>query len=331
MLNRTNRTAFTLIELLVVIAIIAILAAILFPVFAQAKDAAKKTAALSNLKQVGTASAIYLSDSDDVYPLGQVWSPAYGGYTNDGMNPYPYTAYTYDNGATDQDRLNAARSFAFNAMLPYMKNQNMLVDAGTSVQRPRIQFFLTPNANRGAGGVNLPASAPWVSYTYNGLLTAMGSSSVAAPSSLTVFWHGMGKRAIYGHAYSSPNLICDDLNQGCQYVPARAGCSVDRNGETSFYTTNTFRGGWNVFSGGLILSFADTSAKFRKIGVPGPAVRPTAAQTDPRTDPFPAYFQNRTQGRYWDQNYCHPYMFRPDYDFQTAEPAFVSIPDSVEP
>ncbi|WP_144241284.1 type II secretion system protein [Fimbriimonas ginsengisoli] len=64
----SKRSGFTLIELLVVIAIIAILAAILFPVFAQAKDAAKKTADLSNLKQIGTSMNIYVGDSDDVLP-----------------------------------------------------------------------------------------------------------------------------------------------------------------------------------------------------------------------------------------------------------------------
>src|ERR1700712_5787608 len=61
--------AFTLIELLVVIAIIAILAAILFPVFAQAKQAAKKTQDLSNTKQIGTSLVMYATDNDDLTPL----------------------------------------------------------------------------------------------------------------------------------------------------------------------------------------------------------------------------------------------------------------------
>jgi prepilin-type N-terminal cleavage/methylation domain-containing protein len=59
-----RRIAFTLIELLVVIAIIAILAAILFPVFAQAKAAAKTTVALSNLKQIATCNLLYMNDAD---------------------------------------------------------------------------------------------------------------------------------------------------------------------------------------------------------------------------------------------------------------------------
>lgn len=62
------KKGFTLIELLVVIAIIAILAAILFPVFSQAKEAAKKTQCLSNGNQVGLGLMMYLSDNDDFYP-----------------------------------------------------------------------------------------------------------------------------------------------------------------------------------------------------------------------------------------------------------------------
>lgn len=64
----TSRRAFTLIELLVVIAIIAILAAILFPVFAQAREAARKAACSSNLKQIGSAFALYTQDYDDRLP-----------------------------------------------------------------------------------------------------------------------------------------------------------------------------------------------------------------------------------------------------------------------
>jgi prepilin-type N-terminal cleavage/methylation domain-containing protein/prepilin-type processing-associated H-X9-DG protein len=66
--GRPSSAAFTLIELLVVIAIIALLAAILFPVFAKARDQARKTACLSNLKQIGVAVSLYTSDYDGGYP-----------------------------------------------------------------------------------------------------------------------------------------------------------------------------------------------------------------------------------------------------------------------
>ena len=70
MMKNRNR-AFTLIELLVVIAIIAILAAILFPVFAQAKAAAKKISSLSNTKNIGLGIMMYSTDSDDTLPMLQ--------------------------------------------------------------------------------------------------------------------------------------------------------------------------------------------------------------------------------------------------------------------
>lgn len=72
MIRRTVSRArgFTLIELLVVIAIIAILAAILFPVFAQAREQARKTACLSNMKQIGIALTMYRQDFDGRGPFG---------------------------------------------------------------------------------------------------------------------------------------------------------------------------------------------------------------------------------------------------------------------
>lgn len=84
------RKAFTLIELLVVIAIIAILAAILFPVFAQAKTAAKKTAALSNAKQIGLGYVMYSNDNDGGYPIGVSscwWGPEDNGWVYS-VQPY---------------------------------------------------------------------------------------------------------------------------------------------------------------------------------------------------------------------------------------------------
>src|SRR5438552_262385 len=65
-----HRSAFTLIELLVVIAIIAILAAILFPVFAQAREKARQATCLSNCKQLGTAVMMYTQDYDETLPQG---------------------------------------------------------------------------------------------------------------------------------------------------------------------------------------------------------------------------------------------------------------------
>src|SRR5215470_16151965 len=66
---RSRWAGFTLIELLVVIAIIAILAAILFPVFAQARDKARAAGCLSNTKQIGTAVNMYIQDYDETFPF----------------------------------------------------------------------------------------------------------------------------------------------------------------------------------------------------------------------------------------------------------------------
>src|SRR5713226_5630376 len=68
-----RRTGFTLIELLVVIAIIAILAAILFPVFAQAREQARMSTCLSNFKQIGLGVMMYVQDWDDNYPVSRLY------------------------------------------------------------------------------------------------------------------------------------------------------------------------------------------------------------------------------------------------------------------
>lgn len=100
---RTRMRGFTLIELLVVIAIIAILAAILFPVFAQAKEAAKKTSSISNNKQLTLAALQYMNDSDDHFMIA-AWSNTLNVH---GANP---------------------DSLPQLMMFPYMKNQQIMID-----------------------------------------------------------------------------------------------------------------------------------------------------------------------------------------------------------
>ncbi|HTQ10747.1 MAG TPA: prepilin-type N-terminal cleavage/methylation domain-containing protein [Fimbriimonadaceae bacterium] len=133
-----SKKAFTLIELLVVIAIIAILAAILFPVFAQAKAAAKKTADLSNLKQLGTATLMYLQDYDDVL-YGHRWNCNYEGgtgaadicheYLTDPNNP----ASPLVPDAQFLDANSAKRFFWCYMLYPYTKNFGIYKDPANTV------------------------------------------------------------------------------------------------------------------------------------------------------------------------------------------------------
>ncbi|MBL8086449.1 MAG: prepilin-type N-terminal cleavage/methylation domain-containing protein [Chthonomonas sp.] len=88
------KRAFTLIELLVVIAIIAILAAILFPVFAQAKEAAKRTTCVSNARQVGLALRMYVDDNGGTFPIFSMYNsvpgPGQAGHQGVEVQVLPY-------------------------------------------------------------------------------------------------------------------------------------------------------------------------------------------------------------------------------------------------
>jgi len=90
-----HQRGFTLIELLVVIAIIAILAAILFPVFAQARESARAVSCISNLRQIGTAIHMYAQDYDEGFPMGTYPGPR-NWEVNPDVNPYPPTSQQLD-------------------------------------------------------------------------------------------------------------------------------------------------------------------------------------------------------------------------------------------
>jgi len=164
------KKAFTLIELLVVIAIIAILAAILFPVFAQAKQAAKKSADLSNMKQIGIAIMMYLSDNEDVYPQ----------------------AYWYKN---DQGDLNGYWHWSAGIM-PYMKSSEIFVSPGDPIRG--LVPTNPPCANISDSNPSDPpcdSQVPRLSYTVNAAImprkrrsidpaNVVGASAIEAPTSL---------------------------------------------------------------------------------------------------------------------------------------------------
>ncbi|MBC8140914.1 MAG: DUF1559 domain-containing protein [Armatimonadetes bacterium] len=110
------RNGFTLIELLVVIAIIAILAAILFPVFAQAREKARQTSCLSNMKQMGTALMMYVQDYDETYFPYRV-----GSATSPRPNPANVVAGNSDGVGTESEPI----TFWNQLLDPYVKNEGI--------------------------------------------------------------------------------------------------------------------------------------------------------------------------------------------------------------
>jgi prepilin-type N-terminal cleavage/methylation domain-containing protein/prepilin-type processing-associated H-X9-DG protein len=151
---RVRKSAFTLIELLVVIAIIAILAAILFPVFAQARERARMSACISNMRQLGTSLMLYVQDYDETFPYDRFHAP--------GVN---------------QDLAATKGKFTYvwkNAISPYLKSIDVLAcpsnPFGRTVPGVGSVDFPKPGQN-GEGWEVEPSQRMPISYSLNACTT----------------------------------------------------------------------------------------------------------------------------------------------------------------
>jgi prepilin-type N-terminal cleavage/methylation domain-containing protein/prepilin-type processing-associated H-X9-DG protein len=301
-LPRSRRSsAFTLIELLVVIAIIAILAAILFPVFAQARDKARQTSCISNQKQLGLAFAQYTQDYDELFPIAAAYSCAVTG-TCWMYNYNVQTPYNWRTSQKGQGRELAAAQYWANTLQPYVKNYGVYVCPSCPVVR---------NV-----GIDADYASPVVppvpsSYTMNGLLNSYSLASVVAPSTLPVVWEGRGKDARLGFSFANPSLICNDGTQPCYYKPATnpgtpaRQCAAGNGGQGAMYVIQNAAGTnvtMYIHSGGATFLYVDTHAKWHKLG-----------NADKHYDPYVNYDASGNPTSYWWDG-CFSCLFRPDWD-----------------
>ncbi|MDI9638841.1 prepilin-type N-terminal cleavage/methylation domain-containing protein [Kamptonema cortianum] len=315
------KRAFTLIELLVVIAIIAILAAILFPVFAQAKVAAKKTQTLAQYKQLGTSAAIYLADYDDTFPLSGSFNAA-GNYWRLGwpvpdsvLNAVP-NGWTSSRSRDVEPRKSEEGLMVLNAMQPYMKNYGILAASGL----PTFNYNSPQSTVAGAPRPEL------ANVAYNGMLHAYNGTAINSISRLPMFWSGMWKQNVNGYALSNPQLDCvGGATELCRFNPT--GSPSAAPSPTYGYvwylvgTTSNF----SVWQYGRTAVFvnADTSAKVHSFNAP---MWPLYAE-NANSSPFSSFWSAGPPGApYWMTDCVapgatkgsmtyYPGFFRPDSEF----------------
>jgi prepilin-type N-terminal cleavage/methylation domain-containing protein/prepilin-type processing-associated H-X9-DG protein len=245
-MKRSARRAFTLIELLVVIAIIAILAAILFPVFAQAREKARQTSCTSNLKQAALASLMYSQDYDEGLPLSAynaAGQPLVAWY--DVVEPYVKTGAkgVIVNGIASQ------RSHAPLWICPSAGNKGVPMQAGDPVPGPFPIENYSPSYSYMANGNIMPMwhrNFPDFGH-FPGKPTTLGG--LQAPAQVVMFMEGLGYLPASGG---------DDWTSGCtgreSGYPAVTG---PINGMAAIYCAARYR-----HNGGSVYALADGHVKW---------------------------------------------------------------------
>jgi prepilin-type N-terminal cleavage/methylation domain-containing protein len=292
--------AFTLIELLVVIAIIAVLAAILFPVFSAAKRAAQKTASISNVRQLSLATMLYVSDSDDISPLGYAFDarPSGGKWLWKDYVAWP-SGWPQDGVHDQPDRIANEQVHWANSVLPYFSAQAMIQLVGIEAHDPLDSYDPHPNLQPMPAGIS-----------YNGLLHAYPSTGIESPSRLPLFWPAFGRANLRGFVRTNPALVClypIETGGPCRYNPGAPAQSGAPQGGGLFGTLGTM---WIYSKTGPIVR-ADGSVRSHTFGA---VIHP--GETDRTMDPYRHYDEKGFPLRFWWDG-MYPWMFRPDYDFSS--------------
>lgn len=303
------KRAFTLIELLVVIAIIAILAAILFPVFAQAKEAAKKTQTLSNAKQNGTSTAIYTTDYDDNFPLAMRYESAANTWRINFYSAVPNGWTTSGNRHLDPRKSEEA-SMVLNSLQPYMKNTGIFEGAGLTL------------VNGGAAPAPTGGSPAKIHLSYNGMLHGYSATAVAQVSKTPLFSGTHFKSNSNGFGFSNPTLDCG-ANIACRFNPGAAPSPAQTYGGPYGYAWFSLGGGTSTwtYGRGMVFVMTDSSARVMQQNAP---IWPLYAE-NANVSPWSSFSDNKGSA-YWMTDcvspggnktgaFYYPGFYRPDSEF----------------